>query len=128
MDKVLYYDYAAFCLLTLILVSAIMKRMTRGKLNRQFLMVLITTMLAAVFDIGAIAYDNLRERHAFLQYTFHTGYLFFHVVSAVMYVIYVFNMVDAIHIFRGRVKSLVMALPCLICVGLLAVNIFYPTF
>lgn len=126
MDKVLYFDYAAFCLLTLILVSAIMKRMTRGKLNRQFLMVLITAILAAVFDIGAIAYDNLRERHAFLQYTCHTGYLFFHVVSAVMYAIYVFNIVDAVHIFRGRTKRILLAIPISICAGALVVNLFHP--
>lgn len=36
MSKVLYFDYAAFCVFTLIMVSVIMKKMTRGKLNRQF--------------------------------------------------------------------------------------------
>lgn len=126
MDKVLYFDYAAFCLFALILISAVMKGMTRGKLNRQFLTVLLTAIFATVFDIGAISYDNLHERHALVQYIFHTGYLLFHVVSAARYTIYVVNIVDAIHIFRGKVKSLIMALPCLICVGLLVVNMFYP--
>lgn len=127
MDKVLYFDYAAFCVFALILISVVMKKLTRGKMNRQFLMVLVVALFATSFDIGAIAYDNLGERHAFAQYFFHTGYLIFHVISAAMYTTYVINMVDAIHIFRGRVKSIILALPALLCVLLLAVNLFYPT-
>ena len=45
MSKVLYFDYAAFCVFTLIMVSVIMKKMTRGKLNRQFQFVLIQSFL-----------------------------------------------------------------------------------
>ena len=45
MSKVLYFDYAAFCVFTLIMVSVIMKKMTRGKLNRQFQFVLTIAML-----------------------------------------------------------------------------------
>ncbi len=127
MDKVLYFDYAAFCVFALILISVVMKKLTRGKMNRQFLMVLVVALFATSFDIGAIAYDNLGERHAFAQYFFHTGYLIFHVISAAMYTTYVINMVDAIHIFRGRVKSIILALPALLCVLLLVVNLFYPT-
>ena len=55
MSKVLYFDYAAFCVFTLIMVSVIMKKMTRGKLNRQFQFVLTIAMVATAFDIGAIA-------------------------------------------------------------------------
>ena len=52
MSKVLYFDYAAFCVFTLIMVSVIMKKMTRGKLNRQFQFVLTIAMVATAFDIG----------------------------------------------------------------------------
>ena len=76
MSKVLYFDYAAFCVFTLIMVSVIMKKMTRGKLNRQFQIVLAIAMVATVFDIGAIAFDNMGERHVVTQYIFHTGSLF----------------------------------------------------
>lgn len=127
MNKVLYFDYAAFIVFALILISVVMKRLTRGKMNRQFLMVLIAALVATSFDIGAIAYDNIGERHTFAQYFFHTGYLVFHVLSAALYTIYVISMVDAIHIFRGRVKSVILALPTLLCVLLLIVNLFYPT-
>ena len=126
MDKVLYFDYAAFCVFALILISVVMKKLTRGKMNRQFLMVLIVALFATAFDIGAIAYDNLGVRHAFAQYFFHTGYLMFHVISAAIYTTYVINLVDAIHIFRGRVKSIILALPTLLCLALLIVNMFYP--
>ena len=126
MSKVLYFDYAAFCVFTLIMVSVIMKKMTRGKLNRQFQIVLAIAMVATVFDIGAIAFDNMGERHVVTQYIFHTGYLFFHVVSSAMYAIYVVNIVDAIHIFRGKVKSFILVLPTLLCMIMLGVNFFTP--
>lgn len=127
MGKVLYFDYAAFCVFALILISVVMKRLTRGKLNRQYLMVLVVALMATAFDIGAIAYDNLGVRHVAAQYIFHTGYLLLHVVSAAMYTTYVINIVDAIHIFRGRIKSIILALPNIICMLLLIINIFYPT-
>lgn len=126
MSKVLYFDYAAFCVFTLIMVSVIMKKMTRGKLNRQFQLVLTIAMVATAFDIGAIAFDNMGERHVVTQYIFHTGYLFFHVVSSAMYAAYVVNIVDAIHIFRGKVKSFILALPTLLCMTMLGVNFFTP--
>lgn len=126
MSKVLYFDYAAFCVFTLIMVSVIMKKMTRGKLNRQFQIVLAIAMVATAFDIGAIAFDNMGERHVVTQYIFHTGYLFFHVVSSAMYAIYVVNIVDAIHIFRGKVKSFILVLPTLLCMIMLGVNFFTP--
>ena len=126
MSKVLYFDYAAFCVFTLIMVSVIMKKMTRGKLNRQFQFVLTIAMVATAFDIGAIAFDNMGERHVVTQYIFHTGYLFFHVVSSAMYATYVVNIVDAIHIFRGKVKSFILALPTLLCMIMLGVNFFTP--
>lgn len=125
MSKVLYFDYAAFCVFTLIMVSVIMKKMTRGKLNRQFQFVLTIAMVATAFDIGAIAFDNMGERHVVTQYIFHTGYLFFHVVSSAMYAAYVVNIVDAIHIFRGKVKSFILALPTLLCMIMLGVNFFH---
>lgn len=126
MSKILYFDYAAFCVFTLIMVSVIMKKMTRGKLNRQFQIVLAIAMVATVFDIGAIAFDNMGERHVVTQYIFHTGYLFFHVVSSATYAIYVVNIVDAIHIFRGKVKSFILVLPTLLCMIMLGVNFFTP--
>lgn len=126
MSKVLYFDYAAFCVFTLIMVSVIMKKMTRGKLTRQFQVVLTIAMVATAFDIGAIAFDNMGERHVVTQYIFHTGYLFFHVVSSAMYAAYVVNIVDAIHIFRGKVKSFILALPTLMCMIMLGVNFFTP--
>ena len=126
MSKVLYFDYAAFCVFTLIMVSVIMKKMTRGKLTRQFQVVLTIAMVATAFDIGAIAFDNMGERHVVTQYIFHTGYLFFHVVSSAMYATYVMNIVDAIHIFRGKVKSFILVLPTLLCIIMLGVNFFTP--
>lgn len=83
-------------------------------------------MVATAFDIGAIAFDNMGERHVVTQYIFHTGYLFFHVVSSAMYAAYVVNIVDAIHIFRGKVKSFILALPTLLCMTMLGVNFFTP--
>ncbi len=126
MSKVLYFDYAAFCVFTLIMVSVIMKKMTRGKLNRQFQFVLAIAIVATAFDIGAIAFDNMGERHVITQYIFHTGYLFFHVISSAMYATYVVNIVDAIHIFRGKVKSFILALPTLLCMIMLGANFFTP--
>lgn len=87
MNKVLYFDYAAFIVFALILISVVMKRLTRGKMNRQFLMVLIAALVATSFDIGAIAYDNIGERHTFAQYFSIRDILYF-MCSRLLYIQY----------------------------------------
>ena len=74
MSKVLYFDYAAFCVFTLIMVSVIMKKMTRGKLNRQFQFVLTIAMVATAFDIGAIAFDNMGDTYSIRDISFSMSF------------------------------------------------------
>lgn len=87
MNKVLYFDYAAFIVFALILISVVMKRLTRGKMSRQFLIVLIVALVATSFDIGAIAYDNIGERHTFAQYFSIRDILYF-MCSRLLYIQY----------------------------------------
>lgn len=126
MHKILYFDYAAFAIFAIIAVSIIFKGLTRGKLNRQFLMVLTVALFATAFDIGAIVYDNFGERHAAAQYMFHTGYLFFHGLSTPLYVTYIINLVDDVHIFKRKGRSVLMQIPFLMSVVCLVVNMFIP--
>lgn len=126
MHKILYYDYAAFAIFAIIAVSIMVKGLTRGKLNRQFFMVLIVALFATVFDIGAITFDNLEDRNAVVQYLFHTGYLFFHSLSTPLYVTYIVNLVDGIHIFKHKGRHILMQLPFMVLVVCLMINVFVP--
>lgn len=126
MHKILYYDYAAFAIFAIIAVSIMVKGLTRGKLNRQFFMVLIVALFATAFDIGAITFDNLEDRNAVVQYLFHTGYLFFHSLSTPLYVTYIVNLVDGIHIFKHKGRHILMQLPFMVLVVCLMINVFVP--
>ena len=108
------------------LVAAIAEKTELSKKDAEAALKAFTDVVADELKKGAIAFDNMGERHVVTQYIFHTGYLFFHVVSSAMYAAYVVNIVDAIHIFRGKVKSFILALPTLLCMTMLGVNFFTP--
>lgn len=126
MQKILYFDSASFFIFIVLLVAIFMKGLTRGRLNRYFLYVVISAALAAIFDTGSIAYDNLGERNAVAQYFFHSMYLFWHGLSTPLYAVFVINHVDAWYRFRGKKLRIMLVIPFVINTLLLIVNLFYP--
>lgn len=126
MQKIIYFDCASFFIFLVLLATIFMKGLTRGRLNRYFLYVVITATLAAIFDTGSIAYDNLGERNALAQYFCHSMYLFWHGLSTPLYAVFVINHVDAWYRFRNKTLRVLLVIPFIINTALLVVNLFRP--
>ena len=56
--KLVYFDYCACIVLLMIFVSTVLRKMTKGRLNRYFLELVITALIASAVDISAVTHDN----------------------------------------------------------------------
>lgn len=97
MGKSLSYDIAAILILTLLLISCIVRKLTRGTPNRVFLVFISVNWVATLFDIWAVFLDNAGSTSMSALYMAHTGYLIVHSFTALIYVLYVISLTDTWH-------------------------------
>lgn len=102
MGKSISLDIAALILLTILLISSIFRKMTRGISNRIFLSIVITAIAATVFDIVAVSLDNVHSDHISLLYTVRAGYLITHYLSAPLNLLFVISLTDTWHKLRNN--------------------------
>lgn len=61
MGKSISLDIAALVLLIILLVSCIIRKMTKDLSNRIFLIIIICAIAATLFDIAAVTMDNAQS-------------------------------------------------------------------
>lgn len=126
MDKIIYYDYCALLILLILLVSTIFRGMTKGKLNRCFLMMLIVSILAAITDIAAVTLDNMGAGHVVGKYVSHTVYLILHNCVTPLSAIYLIEQTNSGHkIYRKLSQKILFFMPIGVIVLLLLINPFW---
>ena len=96
------YDYCAILIISILIITTILRRMIKGKVNRSFLEVLIVAWLTILFDIWAVHLDNLGVQQMFTKYVAHMGYLVLHSFSMPFYITYVVAMTDTWHLFKAK--------------------------
>lgn len=57
--KDVMYDYCAILIISILIITTILRRMVKGKVNRSFMEVLVVAWLAVLFDVWARYLDNL---------------------------------------------------------------------
>ena len=97
MEKIVYYDYSAFVVLVILLLSIVLRKMTRGRRNRCFLLLVLVVMAAVIADVAAINYGKLGAGNVAGKYVAHTLYLFFHCLLPVVYFAYLITLTDTWH-------------------------------
>lgn len=100
MGKSLSFDIAALLILTLLLLSCIVRKMTSGMPNRLFLAFISLNLLATVFDIWAVALENAGSTSWFALNVTNLGYLIVHNFTAPVYVLFVISLTDTWHKIR----------------------------
>ncbi|MDE5718990.1 MAG: EAL domain-containing protein [Lachnospiraceae bacterium] len=100
MGKSLSFDIAALLILTLLLISCIVRKMTNGTPNRLFLGFISANLLATVFDIWAVALDNAGSTNRFALYAAHSAYLIVHTCTVPVYALFVISLTDTWHKIR----------------------------
>lgn len=100
MGKSLSFDIAAILILTLLLISCIMRKLTSGTPNKLFLLFIFTTWLATGFDIWAVCLDNANSANLLALSVAHSGYLFIHNFTVPVYALFVISLTDTWHKIR----------------------------
>lgn len=126
MDKIIYFDYCALLIFIILMVSTIFRGMTKGKLNRCFLLMLIVSILAGIADIGAVTLDNMGAGHVTAKYVFHTLYLILHNSVTPLYAIYLIEQTNTGYkIYRKPIQKMLFVAPFALVTVLLLINPFW---
>lgn len=128
MGKSLSFDIAAILILTLLLISCIMRKLTSGTPNKLFLLFIFTTWLATGFDIWAVCLDNANSTNLSALFVAHSGYLLIHNFTVPVYVLFVISLTDTWHkIRKSRWIQVVLWAPFLVVAAALLLNPFART-
>lgn len=125
MGKSLSYDITAILILTLLLVSSVVRKLTNGMSNRMFLTFISLNWLATLFDIWAVSLDNAQSTSHFALYFAHTGYLAIHIMTVPVYVLFVISITDTWHKIRKTfIIQFILWAPLFIVLAALLTNPF----
>lgn len=125
MEKITYFDYCAFVILVILLVSTIFRRMTKGRLNRYFFAMLLVSLLSVLADIVAINLDKMGMGNVAAKYISHTAYLLLHTLITPVYILYLVAQTDTWHrLNQSKAQKILLFLPCLLVAAALAINPF----
>ncbi len=128
MGKSLSFDIAAILILTLLLISCIMRKLTSGTPNKLFLLFIFMTWLATGFDIWAVYLDNANSTNLPALLAAHSGYLLIHNFTVPVYVLFVISLTDTWHKIRKSLWiQVVLWAPVLIVMAALLINPFART-
>ncbi|MBP5604673.1 MAG: EAL domain-containing protein, partial [Ruminiclostridium sp.] len=118
------FDICSFVVLGFILISNIFRRMTKGTINRTFIVLINVSLLTCIFDIIGTYIDFLADQGLWLwQVIVHSLFLFFHNIIPPLFLLYIIALTDTFHIFgKHRTEFTFIVAPALSLIILMAVN------
>lgn len=115
MEKIIYFDYCALGILVILFVSTIFRQMTKGRLNRCFMAMLVVFILSVLADIVAIHLDKMGPGNETAKYISHALYLLLHNLTPAAYIIYLVAQTDTWHKFnQSMIAKMLLGLPLLV--------------
>lgn len=125
MEKVVYLDYSALAIFAVLLGALIFKGIAKSRFNYLFIALVGVMLASAAFDIFAVWGDNLRDTNYTWRYVAHIGYLVFHNITPLLYLVYLVSQSDTWHRLWS-IKSFrnVAFTPCLAVVLLILTSPF----
>lgn len=127
MDRVIYFDYCALALLVVLLLTLVLRKMTRGHVGRQFVFLVGATVIACAADTWANALDMVGEGEIAQKYLANTIYYLFHIGSMAIFLTYIITLTDTWHIVKKRMSLMAMLiLPMVFMCVVLVVNTITP--
>lgn len=127
MEKITYFDYCALIMFGIVLVATVMRKMTRGRLNRVFLWMVFLCIFTTIADMCAVQLDNIGSGHVLGKHISHTAYLFLHSLITPVYILYLAIQTDTVHkLKKSIIQQLLLVVPIVVVAGLLVVNCFHP--
>ena len=102
MDKTILFDICAVATLITLLVALIVRKQTKGRNNRLFLLLVVVILISGITDIFGVYYDNLMLRSDYnvvLRYVLNYLYFFFRNVTILVYVVYILSLLGRWQVF-----------------------------
>lgn len=125
MEKIIFFDYCAFVLVVILLITTISRKMIWGRQNSFFMYLTLVIMLNIVADIYAVNFDRMGPGNVNGKYIAHFVYLFFHMCVVPCYVAYLISVADLWHVFhRSRLRTVLLFVPLAVGIVLMISNPF----
>lgn len=125
MEKSLFFDYAAMVIEIVLLGSMLLKKMTNGKLNRAFIIMVSAALLTDAMDILAVSYDRSPGLFITEKIIFHTLYLLLRAFTSFFCLSYVIMITDTwFKAMKNTLNKLRIFLPIVIAVAAMGTNLF----
>ena len=102
MNSFIYFDYCALIIETLILISLIIRKMTRGRVNRWALVLIGDIILTTIADIGSLTLEKLGPGNVVWKYIANSLALWGTAQCSVIFCGFLFAMIGIWHKIRER--------------------------
>lgn len=124
MHKNLFFDYSALVIIVLLTATTILRRMVKGKVNRNFIHMLLVAGLTIVFDIASVLCDGASCPDS-IKYLFNTCYLMVHSVVMLFFIAYLVSLTDTWHIYyKHKLLTAALMMPAAVSVIMIIINLF----
>ena len=124
--RMVSFDICAIILLIFLMFSIISRKITSGSQGRFLMLLTVVTFISALFDIWGLicdAYPDPRVVSTPIRYISQTGYLIFHNLTSLSFILYLISLTDRWHkIIHSNLLKLCAAVPYAILAVLLALN------
>ncbi len=122
--KLVYFDYCAFSILIVLIVTMLLRKMTRGYSNQIFIFLMAVFSVAVTMDIWAVTLDNMGAGNLLYKYISHTLYLITRYCTTPVYIVYLISLTDNWHRIHVERTILILGFPLMFVVFLLLGNAF----
>ncbi|MGN0166223.1 MAG: EAL domain-containing protein [Lachnospiraceae bacterium] len=124
---VVYFDYCACALLFLLLMTLVIRKVTKGHVNKLFLLLIFSAIFTCVTDIWANDMENSGIGSIMVKYAVNTLYFVSHNLALPLLTAYIISLTDTWHIiYKHKVLPVLLCLPTVLVYVALAVNLFQP--
>ena len=97
MKKIIYFNYCAFFIFFILLISTLFQKMTKGRKNHYYLAMLVTSLISVAADVIAVQLDKFGPGNVVAKYIFHTAFLLSHNLISPLYMVYLIARTDTWH-------------------------------
>ena len=123
--KNIYFDVSAVLILLVLLLAVYLKKMTKGDINKYYLLLLFVSFATSLADIWAVAMENNGYGDEALRYVAHASYLILRNSVTPLFIMYVSALTDSWMTGKYRLlKHAVFMLPVVIDYALILLNFF----
>ena len=120
--KIFYLDIAAVLIDFVLLLGALVQNGFRNRKQQQYLLVVLISMITGIFDILAIALENLQSTQMEVRYLANGGYLIFHAATTIAYFLYLMGQADVLYRIYNKKRIIGLFLTPILILTLLIVT------